>query len=137
MHQAARLGRGEDSRGVGRPSRDQVRPFQGVDRDVDLGGGVRVADLLADVQHRCAVALSLADDDGAADVGVFHCPTHGFDRRAVRAVAVATSHEARGRDGAGLGGRHGLDADQVFHGPTLFIGLVARTALNGGSAGDR
>ena len=40
---------------------------------------LRVADLLADVEHRRLVALALADDDRAGHLGVVHGLAHGGD----------------------------------------------------------
>src|SRR3972149_3860242 len=46
-----------------RPGAAQGGPLQRVDRNVHRQSGVRVAHLLADVEHRRLVALSLTDDD--------------------------------------------------------------------------
>ena len=76
-------------------------------------GRLRVADLLADEEHRRLVALALADDDRAADVGVVHRLAHGGDGGLVRAVPVAAAHEPRGGDGPGLGGADRLGDDDL------------------------
>ena len=115
VHEAARLRGGQHGRRVGGPGGHQVRALQRVDRDVDERGGIRVADLLADVEHRRLVALSLADDDRAADVGLVHRLAHGGDGRLVRPVPVAAAHEPRGGDGAGLGGADGIGDDDLVH----------------------
>ena len=115
VHQAARLGGGQHHGGVRGAGRDQVGPLQRVHRDVHRGRRVRVADLLTDVEHRRLVALALADDDGAADLRLFHGVAHRLDGGAVGAHPVATSHEPRRGDGPGLGGRDRLDGDQLVH----------------------
>src|SRR3546814_4342458 len=52
--------------------------FERVERDVDLRAAA--ADLLADVEHRCLVALALADHDGAVDLEVVERGPHGVHR---------------------------------------------------------
>ena len=78
-------------------------------------GGIRVADLLADEEHRRLVALALADDDRAADVGVVHRLAHGGHGGLVGAVPVAAAHEPRGGDGARLGGADRIGDDELVH----------------------
>jgi hypothetical protein len=115
VHEATRLGCGKHGGGVGGPSGDEVRALQRVHRDVHARGRIGIADLLADEQHRRLVALSLADDDGAADVGVVHRLAHGGHRGLVGSHPVAASHEARGGDGARLGCADGIGDDQLIH----------------------
>ena len=115
VQQATRLCRSQHGRGVRAARGDQVRPLQRVDRDVDLHGRLRIADLLADVEHGRLVALALADDDGARDLRLFHRPPHRLHRGVVGGVAVAAAHQPGSGDGARLGGGNGLAGDQLVH----------------------
>ena len=82
-----------------RPMRHEVRALERIDRDVDLRlTRQRDADLLADEEHRRLVALALADDDRAAHLDVVERLAHRLDGGLVRAVAVAATHVAGGRD---------------------------------------
>ena len=109
MQQAAALRRGQHRDRVRRAGRAQVRAFERIDGDVhfveahrprtvDLGG-VHLADLLADEQHRRFVALAFADDDGAVDRHGVHHAAHRLDGDLVGLVPIALPH----RVGAGNG----------------------------------
>ena len=116
MQQAALLRRGEHGDGIRRAGRAEVRPFERIDRDVDLreraagraAHRVRQADLLADVQHRRLVALAFADDDRAVDRHRVHHPAHRLDRDLVGLVPVALAHRV------GAGNRRLFDDAQEF-----------------------
>ncbi len=97
----------------GRAAGHQVGPLQRVDRDVDHDRRLGIAHLLADVQHGRLVALALADDDRAAQVGRVHRLPHGLDGGPVRAVLVAAAHLAGGGQRRRLGGGHRLIGDQL------------------------
>src|SRR5207245_1201371 len=79
----ALLGSGQDRDRVGGAGSAEVRPFQGIDGDVDRGAGSPAAHLLADEQHGGLVALPLADDDGPVYVDGLHLLAHGLDRNLV------------------------------------------------------
>ena len=99
--------RGEHRDGVVGSGRAQVGPLERVHGDVDLGvpeASVLVgADLLADVQHGCLVALALPDHDGAVDREGVHLRAHGLHGDLVGVLALAVAHRARGGDGRLLG----------------------------------
>ena len=115
--QAALLGRGEDRDRAGLAGRHEVGPLERVHGDVDLldARAVVAADLLADVEHRRLVALALADDDRAGDVGLVHRPAHRLGRRLVGLVALPLAHEPGGRDRGGLGDADHLEREELLH----------------------
>ena len=109
VQESAALRGGEHGDGVVRAERAEVRAFQGVNGDVNVWEvfGVRVlvearADLLADEEHGCFVALALADDDATAHRHGVHLLAHRLDRDVVGVLAVALTHRPRGGDGRGL-----------------------------------
>ena len=115
MQQAAARGGGQHRDRVRRAGGAQVRALERVDGDVDLrerdGGAaalerVRHPDLLADVEHRRLVALSLADHDRAVDRHRVHDLAHGLDRDLIGSVAIALPHGVR------AGNRRLLDHSQ-------------------------
>ena len=85
----------------------EVRPLERIDGDVycwiaavAVLGMVSKAHLLADVQHRRLVALSLADDDGAVDRHAVHLAAHGFHRNLIGFVAVSLPHGVSAGNGS-------------------------------------
>ena len=66
------------------------------------------ADLLADVEHGCFVALALADDDGAVDWHVVHDAAHRLDSRLIGGVPISLAH------GVGAGDRGLFDDAEEF-----------------------
>ena len=120
MEQAASLRRGEDRDRIRLPMGDEVGPFQRIHRDVDLGDRppvrlVAPADLLADVQHRCLVAFSLADDDRARHLELVHGPAHRLGGCQIRLVLGAAAHVASGSDCRGFGDPHHLERQHLLH----------------------
>ena len=71
---------------------DEVRALDRIDGDVDLFAAA--ADLLADVEHRCFVALALADNDAPGDLHLAERFAHLLDGSAVGGVAFAAAHPA-------------------------------------------
>ncbi len=109
VQQAAFFRNGENRERVGTGLRRDRRPFQRIESNVDLRAcSDRVADLLADVEHRCFVALTFADDDGAVHVEVVECHAHRFDSGSVSRFFVAASNQLRGGDGGRFGDAHHL-----------------------------
>src|SRR5258708_6225841 len=107
MRAPATLRYREDRDRVRAAFRDRVRPFERVDRDIDLGADA-LADLLADVEHRRLVALALADDDAPVERDLVHRLAHCFHGRPVGLVVISVTHPVRGGDRRGLG-----DADKL------------------------
>ena len=106
VQQAAPLGRGQHGNRVRRARRAQVRPLERIDRDVNCRIAplatfrvVGQADLLADIQHRRLVPLSLADDNRAVDRHPVHLAAHGFHRDLIGFVTVPLSHRVRAGNG--------------------------------------
>ena len=78
--------------------------FQRIERDIDLrAGALRRADLFADEQHRCFVALTLADDDGAVHVEFVERGAHGFDGGVVGSLFIAPPDQRGRADGRSFG----------------------------------
>ena len=77
---------------------------------------VAVADLLADVEHRRLVALTLADDDAPTDVHVAKRAAHRLDGGAVGAVAIAETDEACGGQRRRLGDANDFESEVSIHG---------------------
>jgi hypothetical protein len=71
-------------------------PLQRVEGDVDARDRPlpQPADLLADVEHRGLVALSLADDHRALDVQRVEGAAHGVDRRLIGQVLLPLAPSA-------------------------------------------
>ncbi len=116
VEELAVLGHRDHGQRVGRPVRDQVRPLQGIDGDVDLRRvGGAVPDRLADVEHRRLVALPFADDDPAAQVHEAERLSHRLRGRAVGALPIAASDEAGGRQRRRLGYPNDLESQVSVH----------------------
>ena len=89
----------------------------GVDGEVDLRPGA-VADVLAVVEHRRFVLLTLADDDGAAHGDRVQHRAHGVDRGLVDDLLVAAPEMTGGGERSGLGGADELEREvAVDRGP--------------------
>ena len=119
VQEPAPLGRREDRDRARLAVGDEVRPLQRVDRDVDLGrladGARRIADALADVEHRGLVALALADDDPGVDRDLVEGAPHRLHGEPVGVHRVAAPHQAGRRDRGGLGDADQLQGEQAFH----------------------
>jgi hypothetical protein len=70
---------------------------------MSTSGPVAGADLLADVQHRGLVALTLADDDDALDVEQVQLVAHGVDGGLVGGLFVAAPDQPGRSMGGGFG----------------------------------
>ena len=77
-----------------------------INGDIDLRA-VAKAHLLADVEHRALVHLTLADDDAALDVDLAQLMAHGINGGLVGGLLVAPPTQSRRGDGGGL--RHTRD----------------------------
>ncbi len=73
------------------------RSFERIEGDVDFGS-LPGSDFFADEEHRCIVALALADNDAAAHFERVEEAPHAVDRRLVRCVLVTPPDQARGGD---------------------------------------
>jgi hypothetical protein len=71
---------------------------------------VRLADALADVQHRRFVALAFANDNRSVNRHMVQHPAHRLDRHLIRLVPVALPHRLGARD------RRLFDDAQEFEG---------------------
>jgi len=93
----------EDGDGVCGAGGAEVRSFERIDRDVDLGIDLAfspaAAEGLADIEHRSLVALSLADDDRPAHLEPVQLFAHRLHRYLVGVFAFAIAHRARRGDG--------------------------------------
>src|SRR6186713_909133 len=102
VQQTALGGGGEHGDRIRCAGRAQVGAFERIDGDVDLRQVAhpmrRLADALADVEHRRFVTLALADDDGAVDRDLIERLAHRLDRDAIRPVPVALPHRVRAGD---------------------------------------
>ena len=140
VEQPAALGGRQHGDRARLPVGDQVRALQRVDRDVDLGrladGRGRVADPLADVEHRGLVALALADHDPGVDGDLVEGPAHGLHGDPVGVHRVAAAHQARRGDRGGLGDADQLQREQPFHrsGPPLRGATPPRLSAGSGAA---
>ena len=120
VDEAALLGSREHGDRPGLAVGDEVRPFQRVDRDIDLRGVTRIgvvalADLLPDEQHRGLVALALADDDPPGELDLVHRPPHRLDGGVVGFILLAAAHEPGRGDRRSLGHPDHLEREQLFH----------------------
>src|SRR6202034_1074525 len=81
----------------------KIGAFERINGDIDLGHLAAVgkfgADFLADVEHGRFVALTLADDDGAAHGDGVHSLAHGLGGNLVRKFALALAHSVGRSDG--------------------------------------
>ena len=69
--------------------------FERVERDVDLGPlARRIADLFTDIEHRCFVAFTLTDYDGAVHIKVVERSAHRFDGSSVRRLFITPADHA-------------------------------------------
>src|SRR5256714_1295838 len=109
VQEPAALGGGEHRVGVVRARAAGVCALGRVNGDFNVGEvfGVRVvvvarADLLADEEHGCLVALALADDDATAHRHDVHLLAHRLYGHVVGVLAVALPHRPRRSDGRGL-----------------------------------
>ena len=66
------------------------RPFERVERDIDLGA-VASADFLADKQHRRFIAFAFADHHGAGDIETVERIPHRIDGDLIGHPFVTTS----------------------------------------------
>ena len=106
----ARLRERDHGDRVGRAACGEVRPLEGVNRDVDLRP-FAVADGLAVEQHRRLVLLSLADHHRAAHAhGVEH-RAHAVDRSLVGGDLVPAPDPRSRSDGSGLGNADELERE--------------------------
>ena len=95
VEQATFFGNGQDGERVRAVLGGDGGAFERIERDVDLRTlARRSADLLADVEHRRLVALTLADDHGAVHVKLVEGGTHGFDCGCVGGLFVAPADKA-------------------------------------------
>jgi hypothetical protein len=89
----------DDGQGVREAARNQIRPFDRIDRDVNLRP-LTGSDVFADKKHGRLIALAFADHNGPDDVHIFECTPHGFHRGSVGAFVIALTHLAAGRQGS-------------------------------------
>ena len=120
VQQAAGLARGEDDDGVRFAGGAEVRAFEGIDRDYDLGiltGFVLCcgADFLSDEEHRRFVAFAFADHYGAVHVDGVHLRAHRLDSHVVGLVAIAETHGVCGGDGGAFDNAQKFQAKRFFH----------------------
>jgi hypothetical protein len=131
VQKTAAARRGQHRKRIRRAGRAEIRALQRIDRDIHLRQTRvpfrRLADLLADEQHRRLVALAFADDDRSVDRHFVERPSHGLDRRAVRRVPVPLAHRLRAGD-AGL-----LDHAKQFE-REIDAKIVHARPPNGGSS---
>src|SRR3546814_9245042 len=69
---------------------------------------IRLADLLADIEHRRLVPLTFADDDRAVEIELVQRLPHRLDRGGVGGLFVAAADELRRRDRRGFRHPHHL-----------------------------
>ena len=149
VQQPALVGGRQHGNGIGRAHRAEIRALERIDGDVDLVVGAAVAvglagqaDLLADVEHRRLVALTLADDDGAVDRHGVELAAHRLDRRLVRPVTIALAHRVGAGDGRLLDDAQELERKVGFHRGALFgalpdVGHTVRLRRSAGNRGSR
>ena len=112
----APLGQGDHGDGVGAAEGGERGPVDGIDGDVARRPAG--ADLLAVVEHRRLVLLSLADDDNPVHRDVVDDEPHRVDGGLVGCLLVAAAHPPSGGEGGRLG-----DARQL-HGEVAVRGLA-------------
>ncbi len=108
MQQRAADGERHHGHGAGHRLGGERRPFQGIERDIDLGAASR-SDLLADEEHGRLVALALPDHDGAVDLELVKGAPHGVDGSLVGGLFIASSGQLVGGQRRGLGDAGDLD----------------------------
>src|SRR3546814_1567449 len=92
IEEAALLGDGEDGERVGPGLGGYGGALQRIERDVDARPAmIRLADLLADIEHRRLVPLTFADDDRAVEIELVQRLTHRLDRGGVGGLLDRTS----------------------------------------------
>jgi hypothetical protein len=109
-----------------RPSRSALRNIPGDDggaferhqRDIHLRA-VAGADLLVDVESLGAALGAFADAHRAFDGEPLQSLVHGLHRRLVGGLLVAATHEARCRNGRGLGDADGFEGEIAVDGSVL------------------
>src|SRR6185503_5194376 len=115
----------------------EVGALQRVDGDVDLGIdlplGPTAAERLADVEHGGLVALSLADDDGAAHLEAIELLAHRLHRHLIGVLPLAVAHRARRGDSRLFGHTKKADFETRFH-QFAFLAISAARSVASFSA---
>ena len=112
MQQSAALRGREDRDGVRATLGHQVRAFERIDRDVEVGP-IASADVLADVQHRRFVPLAFADHDPTRERDGVHRFTHRVDGGGVGPRVVAMPQQVSGGDRGRLGDANKVEDPQL------------------------
>src|SRR5581483_7589937 len=124
VQQAALFGSGEDGDRSRRTGRAEVRAFERIDGDIDfridLAFRPAASQRLADVEHRCLVALSFADDDRAAHLEPVELFAHRLDCNLIRILPLAVTHRPRRGDGRFLCNAEKSDLETRFHDAPIF-----------------
>src|SRR5207248_1515421 len=81
---------------VGSAGCTQIRSFERINGDVNFRQGEAFVDvctyLFADIQHRCLVAFTFANDDRSAHGNGIHGAAHGFGSYLISPFAVTHAH---------------------------------------------
>ena len=98
------IGDGQHRERIGARLGGDRRSLERIERDVDArAAALSGADLLPDVEHRCFIALALADDDGAVERQLVERVAHGFDSGRIGSFLIASPDELGCIDGGGFG----------------------------------
>jgi hypothetical protein len=126
----------QDGDGVRGAGGAEVRSFERIDGDVDLGVdfpfGPASSEGLAHVKHRRLVALSLADDDRATHLEPVQLLAHRFDGHLVGVLSLAVAHRPCRGDGCFFGDAQKADLETGFHDAPFLPDLEAQTLAESG-----